>query len=449
MDTREYKKQYTEICQELFRRFAKAGRRKNIVFSPTSIIAILAIAADATDGKTREEILRLLCGRRSYDDVRPLLLHLMAELTNDKALASANALIVKDAFRQNVKKTYEDMFRSEYNGEIFSSPNIGADLDAWVKEKTLGMIDKMSDAVSKHTLFAFVNAIAFYAKWQEPYEQRDLSMGCFHNGNRSRSKVIMLQSMENHYIETKEFTGFLKPYSKVGYSYMALLPKSKRRISSADYLAKIDFPSLYESARVQDVRVKMPEFEYTFGGDVTGVLADLGIRRVFSNHADFKPFSDKWLKVEGVYHKAFIHVDRSGTKAAAVTVTLCAGGAEFLNTRPKKVILDRPFVYAIIHDATGLPVFIGTVDHISSTTEEMEPFRPETSKPDEEYNDECRKIYRKAAKMLHPDLNSNNVPGSREEELFGMLYAAYCNHELEILREIEEEANDLARKHGT
>ena len=29
-----------------------------------------------------------------------------------------------------------------------------------------------------------------------------------------------------------------------------------------------------------------------------------------------------------------------------------------------RVTLDRPFVYAIIDDATGLPVFIGTVTGI-------------------------------------------------------------------------------------
>ena len=33
-----------------------------------------------------------------------------------------------------------------------------------------------------------------------------------------------------------------------------------------------------------------------------------------------------------------------------------------LSEEPKRVILDRPFVYAIIEEESGLPVFIGTVE---------------------------------------------------------------------------------------
>ena len=60
-----------------------------------------------------------------------------------------------------------------------------------------------------------------------------------------------------------------------------------------------------------------------------------------------------------VLHKTYISVDELGTKAGAVTmVAMNAGG---MLSEPKTVRLDRPFVYAIIDNATNLPVFIGTV----------------------------------------------------------------------------------------
>ena len=63
-----------------------------------------------------------------------------------------------------------------------------------------------------------------------------------------------------------------------------------------------------------------------------------------------------------VLHKAYIAVDERGTKAGAATAVETVYTA--LEEGVYKVTLDRSFVYAIIDDATGLPVFIGTVTDI-------------------------------------------------------------------------------------
>ena len=65
------------------------------------------------------------------------------------------------------------------------------------------------------------------------------------------------------------------------------------------------------------------------------------------------------LYIGSVIHKTYIEVNESGTKAGASTVVE-------MNTTSamevgKSVILDRPFIYAIIDNSTNLPIFIGTV----------------------------------------------------------------------------------------
>jgi len=88
-----------------------------------------------------------------------------------------------------------------------------------------------------------------------------------------------------------------------------------------------------------------------------------GINEIFSNLADFSPFSSARLKMDSIIHKARIEVDRNGTKAAAVTMDIvCAGCAPRFDY--KIVELNRPFVYAIIHTKTGLPVFTGIVNKL-------------------------------------------------------------------------------------
>ena len=86
------------------------------------------------------------------------------------------------------------------------------------------------------------------------------------------------------------------------------------------------------------------------------------MRTAFTPDADFSGISETWLMLESIVHKARIEVDRKGTRAAAVTMgVVCAAG---LSNRVKYVTLDRPFLFAIMHNGTGLPVFVGVVNHL-------------------------------------------------------------------------------------
>ena len=53
----------------------------------------------------------------------------------------------------------------------------------------------------------------------------------------------------------------------------------------------------------------------------------------------------------------------AAAKAAAVTAVVdeCGSAAP---SEMKRVILDRPFFYAIIEEETGIPLFMGTVERM-------------------------------------------------------------------------------------
>ena len=61
-------------------------------------------------------------------------------------------------------------------------------------------------------------------------------------------------------------------------------------------------------------------------------------------------------------HKTFIRIDRTGTKAGAATTVEMMNYFGFGD--PPAVTLDRPFVYMILDNATGLPILIGAVTDI-------------------------------------------------------------------------------------
>ena len=110
------------------------------------------------------------------------------------------------------------------------------------------------------------------------------------------------------------------------------------------------------------VIVSMPEFSCDSKLDLKEYCKELGINTLFTDNADFSPASRAWLKVDAILHKAHVEVDRKGTKAAAVTMAgvVCAGAAVMEET--KIVRLDRPFIYAVMHKETKLPVFVGIMN---------------------------------------------------------------------------------------
>ena len=85
------------------------------------------------------------------------------------------------------------------------------------------------------------------------------------------------------------------------------------------------------------------------------------MRAAFSGEADFSQmFGQLPVYVSSVLQKTHIEVDRKGTKAAAVTDIAMALGYAPAETLPTKYIyLNRPFLYAIADEESGLPYFIG------------------------------------------------------------------------------------------
>ena len=112
------------------------------------------------------------------------------------------------------------------------------------------------------------------------------------------------------------------------------------------------------------VQASLPKFKYDYEREMGDDLKELGMIDAFnSTKADFSKMgksSDNKLFVGGVLHKTYIAVDELGTKAGAVTMVMVSGSSSGPSDY-KTVHLNRPFVFAIIDNATNLPVFIGTL----------------------------------------------------------------------------------------
>lgn len=359
-----YTEKYNDFAKQLLQNLYEEHKDQNVVMSPFSVLMLLAIAADATAGDTRDEILKALSDDLGYDDIINLICKIQSVLTKGSVLSSANAVCVQHSIEDTITPDYPSFLQAQFGGELFTSSDIVSAVNEWVKKNTNGLIDKAADESMRNMLACLINATAFESKWMEQYEDNDIHEGDFSNADGTATKVQMLESSEDTYIVDEFFTGFVKPYKDEKYAFMALLPKKKK---SASFLLRalkqIDFSKMFNESVGETVYVTMPEFKYSYGEDLTDYCKSIGISRLFSDKADFSPLSSAWLKMGSIIHKARIEVDRNGTKAAAVTMgVVVAGCAPRFDY--KIVELNRPFVYAIIHTETGLPVFTGVVNKL-------------------------------------------------------------------------------------
>ena len=91
----------------------------------------------------------------------------------------------------------------------------------------------------------------------------------------------------------------------------------------------------------------------------------MGMTNAFDETADFSNMTDSFVKISQVIHKTHISVFEEGTKAVAITDMGFDGDTDILDA--KTVILDRPFVYAIVDMENHLPIFLGVLNFVPET----------------------------------------------------------------------------------
>ena len=104
--------------------------------------------------------------------------------------------------------------------------------------------------------------------------------------------------------------------------------------------------------------VDLPKFSSKTTSPLKDLLQSLGIRKAFSEQANFASMSITPLKVDNIVQQTEIRVDEKGTEAEAVTMIVLAKLSSSIPSTKFYFTANRPFVY-YISDAFGNICFIG------------------------------------------------------------------------------------------
>lgn len=347
----------------------KEGGKDNHLVSPLSAMICLAMIANGAEGETLTQMETAL-GMDIVSLNKALYAYTSNLYTGDNCKVSVadsiwyrdgdDNLVVKEKFLQTCADWYE---AQQYKAPFDESTR--KDINNWVKKYTDGMIDKILEKpIRPEVMMYVINALVFDAKWLDEYEKSDVKDRPFTSITGAEKQLPTLHSEESTYLIIEGGQGFAKQYKGGAYSFVGLLPDEG--VNVYDFAASINgtaWQTMWENRTHETVYVRFPEFTYDSDMDLTPILQSMGMIDLFNANADLTglgTYDGASLFCSGVYQKTFIEVSRHGTKAAAVTWGSNECGSA-MPMEPKYVYLDRPFVYAIVDNATGLPLFVGIV----------------------------------------------------------------------------------------
>lgn len=343
----------------------KSFKEENYLISPYSIEIALSMLKEGAQGKTKEEIEKVLTSRN-------------LNISNDN-VKIANALFIKSLYSKIIEKDFKNKLQNKYNSEIlydeFKNPNI---INNWVNSKTDGMIEKLFDEMTPDFVLGLANAIAIDAKWTYQFECNNTTSEKF---VKSTGRKVNVEMMHNSYMYNvkylidDELNGIILPYEE-DLEFVGILPNENLE----SYMKKIDINSLNkkidEFVEVTDkirLSLSIPRFNYDYDlSDFKEVLISMGITSAFDSEiADFNSIITKNnmnkngidnIYVSDAIHKTHIDLNEKGTKAAAVTYFgLKANTAIIDNYKEVKIEFNRPFIYIIRDKKTKEILFFGSV----------------------------------------------------------------------------------------
>lgn len=383
-----------DFSVQMFKQSVNSQNGENTLVSPISVYTLLSLLSNGADFTTKTEITDILSGYYQYgdsvacygdydpltvDELNAYFDNYMTNLNNtdNSKLSMANSVWTNNdadvKFNDNFLTVGQDQYHSEMFERSFDDKAL-EELNGWVEKKTDGMIDKILDEMPDTSIMFLVNALAFDAKWADPYEENQITDDMeFNNYDGSKTKTQFLSSVERDYITAEKACGFIKYYEDYDYSFVALLPDED--ISIDEYIENIFNADTINEAintlsNTDDVYAYIPKFEAGTTLDLKEVLGNLGIKIAFDEvEADFSKLASVKNPESNIYigqalHKTYIKLDENGTKASAVTLFDIKNDATAAAVETHTVRLDRPFVYAIYDNNAQIPIFIGTVKNL-------------------------------------------------------------------------------------
>jgi serpin B len=356
----------TELVQE--------APQANTFISPYSVSSALEMMAAGAAGQTAAEMQQVLqTADLPASTIYPAFKSLDQQLAGraDVTLTLANSLWYQNGLqlKRAFVATNEDWFQAWPTGVNFRQSLTAQMINNWARQKTAGRIRNIvTYPFPAGTELILANAIYFKGKWVTPFDPNLTQPGDFYpTGGQTEQAQMMSQFGTFAYQAGPDFQAVELPYN--GGLQMELFlpaPTSSPQAVLAELSTNGQWAAVQSNFSQQQGTVVLPKFQFDYDVLLNDPLEALGMVSAFGTSANFSGITAQPLKIDFVKQKSYVEVDEQGTEATATTVVGVITTTVSAPFEPFRMVLDRPFFFAISDTNTGSILFMGVVNDPAS-----------------------------------------------------------------------------------
>jgi serpin B len=342
----------------------------NVFISPLSVGMALGMAYNGAGGTTRDAMQATLeLGGMTLQEVNESyqsLIALLRELDPRVTFTLANSIWYREGIA--VVPQFVDLNRQYFDAEVaalnFDDPASVDVINGWVDEATGGRIDEIvTPPIDPLTIMFLINAIYFKGDWTQQFDKDRTRPEPFFLPDGSETSVPMMSSEGEASVRVHadaDHTVLDLWYGGRAYSMSIVVPRDPAAI---DQLSRTVTQEQWNAwvAGLDSVEtlIAIPKFTLEYDVSLNAVLEALGMEIAFDkDQADFTNLyaGPERAYISKVKHKTFVDVNEEGTEAAAVTSVEIG-----FTSAPQRVVVDRPFLFAIRENYSGTILFMGRI----------------------------------------------------------------------------------------
>jgi serpin B len=345
----------------------------NTVLSPLSLAQDFALVYESANGPTKTQIAKLLkVEGQSENALASFHSAFLSDMESDpyQTLSMANAIWIKDTYPVDPKvaQKLNALFGCSVQPLPADLGKAKSEMDAWVSKNTRGMIKETKTELSNAIYAMFLNALYFDGQWQKEFDPKFTENKPFASPT-GKVSVSMMHLEDESVSASFDATqpGLRLPFLGERYSLIAIVPPDPKSLKNL--IAKMNgkwFSEYRIGLSPSDVVLDLPKLDLSTSLSLEPTIKKLGGGAMFSPPLDLSTLVPKQgvdkdqFFISSVIQQARLKLDEKGVKAAAVTEVAVQTKSD--HQEPKRISFDRPFLYFIVHKASGAIVLCGIVN---------------------------------------------------------------------------------------
>ena len=346
----------------------KTEKQLNVFVSPLSVSMALSMTLNGAKGETFNEMRNALyLSNYSLDEINDYnktMREAILKIDPSTQIRIANSVWSKQGFpfESLFLQNNQDYYEAEINEKDFNDPNTLKIINQWCSEQTNKKIPKILDQIDPLAIMYLINAVYFKGIWVSQFEKKLTKDLPFYAENGEKELVPIMRQTGTFNLATDDNAAYIElPYGNKAFNMVIMLPHESK--TTQDILNNINWNELTFSPR--SINLELPRFKTECQYELQKqILPEMGMIQSFTPNADFRNISSSsGIYLSRVIHKTYIEVNEEGTEAAAVTaveVDLTA----LPNSNPTAFIVNKPFVFVIRENSTGVILFAGKIGDV-------------------------------------------------------------------------------------